>query len=182
METYKNLKKGTTIGLIISAALCVVALVGEIMSFVRLNNSNPQAIIFVCLRIVIVMGTIVYTLVGYKKPHGNMLRATLFIFAGFLGTVALTAYNGINGFLSMVAAITVSYIAGRLNKIEKNRILLVIVGVLLLSGQIAEIIHANSQNAFVAINILLPLIIFTALAFSYTARYEQHKAAGLEDK
>lgn len=182
MESYKNLKKGTKIGLIISAALCVIALVGEIINLVNLNNPKPLAITFISLRIVIVIGTIVYTLVGYKKPHGNMLRTILFFFAGFLGIVALTAYNGVNGFLSMVAAINISYVAGRLNRIGGNRNLLFLVGLFLACGQVVEIINANNHTAVTVINILLPLIIFTALAFSYTARFEAHKAAGLEEK
>ncbi len=181
MDSYKNLKKGTKIGLIASAVLCVIALIGEIMSLVSLNNPNPLAITLISLRIVIIIATFFYTLMGYKKPHGNMLRAIFFIFAGFLGTVALTTYNDVNGFLSMVAAINASYIAGRLNKIEKNIILLIISGALLIAGQTVEFICASSHNLLIAIKIIMPLIIFTALAFSYTARFEEHKEAGLEN-
>lgn len=179
MESYKNLKKGTKVGLIVSAALCVIALVGEIINLVNLNNPKPLAITFISLRIVIVIGTIVYTLVGYKKSHGNMLRTILSLFAGFLGIVALTTYNDVNGFFSMVAAINISYVAGRLNRIGGNRNLLFLVGLFLTCGQVVEIINANNHTAVTVINILLPLIIFTALAFSYTARFEAHKAAEL---
>ena len=182
MDTFKNLKMSTKIGLVISVALCVLALVCEDICLISMFRTQPHTAVLVALRIAVILGALFYVLDGYKKPHGNALRTTYFLFAGFLGSVAISAYNGVNSFFSMFAAIIVAYIAGRLHKIEKNRILLMIAGAALLAGQIFETVHANSTAPLTVIRIFMPLFLFTALAFAYTARYEQHKAAGLEDK
>ena len=83
----------------------------------------------------------------------------------------------------------VAYIAGRLNKLEKNKILLIVIGVALTVNIILGIIVRKPLMESFAFEILLPifrhsiyLVVLAALGFAYTARYEEHKAAGLEDK
>lgn len=83
----------------------------------------------------------------------------------------------------MFSALLMTYVAGRLNKIEKNRVLLALSGILLLIARILIAIYYNIPQVDIVavISQFSPLIVLTALSFAYIARYEEHKAAGLED-
>lgn len=194
MESYKNLKKGTKVGLAVSTTLLTVTILNNAIAvFTTINN--PDRIFTTVLAfnaIVISLAIMWYAFVGYKKPHGNMLRAVFFAFSVYLviqsGIGIMSNESAWTTYLLMFAAITVSYISGRLNKIEKNRKLLVFTGILLVIFAFVNIfdgrvnifdVRANSLGrmcGFLAYAILL-----AALSFAYIARYEEHKAAGLED-
>ena len=198
METYKSLKKSTKTGLVISAILCVVVLFAQIP---RLLDCIRQPAAILVVRIIadflITAAVFVYSFIGYKKPHGNMLKIVSVVFGAYLAFLSVLELNApisisyISCGCYLVAALTVTYVAGRLHKIEKNRILLCLAGVCLLASAISSvIIFANApdlpDSAFVRIVALVcgltPLFIHAALGFAYTARYEEHQAAGLEDK
>ncbi len=85
----------------------------------------------------------------------------------------------ISSFCVVLGALIVTYIAGRLNKIEKNKILLTVSGILLL-GSCLWIIERGFEIRRL-INSFEPIIIHAALSFAYIARYEEHKTAGLEE-
>ena len=223
METYKNLKKGTKIGLVISIALCLIMLALNVCDLIippsfggemnpaeapqqNITEQMPDAAMpgntvdipgFArpALNIVFCLIVILYAVVGYKKPHGNMLKTLFFIFAVYLLAIASIDFMGRsseyiqNGLVAM-AALIVAYISGRLNKLEKNRILLVIAGALLFIKVIMGFwaVPPHAENAGFAVMVMpvirqaALLIDLAALGFAYTARFEEHKAAGLEDK
>lgn len=223
METYKNLKKGTKVGLAISAVLCVLLLAfcthelisppkilpreiaaisaeqnvpasPEQMAPPATNAVNIPEFIRPVLNIALCLLIMFYAFLGYKKPHGNMLRFTFFAFSVYLLAFAMidamtmrgsTIENGLTAF----SALLIAYISGRLNKLEKNRVLLVITGAALAVNVVLGVISVCSHVGAFELGLLLPffrqsvsLVALAALGFAYTARYEAHKADGLEDK
>lgn len=188
MEKYKNLKKGTKVGLIISAILLAAVLVNNVFSVVKTFSIGqiPGGIASIIDAVMCVI-ILLYVFFGYKKPHGNMLKFVYFMFAISLalqGTLEI-ASNGhyAIGDLCVLVALLIAYVAGRLHKIEKNKFTLILVGLLILAKTI--VVFLTSPIPFVFLIIfgqITPIIIFATLCFAYAARFEEHKAAGLEDK
>ena len=187
METYKNLKKSTKVGLLLACFLILTVLVTNIFSLVSSSTTvDIGRVILIVLNMVISSFVLLYAFFGYKKPHGNMLKILFFafsIFLAFRGTFAIAGMKSyLYGDLHILSALVITYIAGRLNKIEKNRILLVFVGTILLA---AFIVATVKHPIFVFAKILddlTSIISLAALSLAYTARFEEHKAAGLADK
>ena len=131
--------------------------------------------------------TAFYALFGYKKPHGNMLKYLYIAFAvGLtlsvcLGNVPENAIVMIVSVCSCLAALILVYVSGRFHKIEKNRVLLVVAGLLLFAAMLLPLIAGSFFLNGLFNSCSAPIMLLT-LGFSYTARYEQHKTAGLEDK
>ena len=210
METYKNLKKGTKIGLIITAVLCVAML--AMLSFTLVRGfaapppqnmpesegvPNPNAFVIpgnvhVILDVVLFVAILLYAFFGYKKPHGDMLKILFFVFSVYLLAYACIDFmtkssNYIGNSALALSALFVAYISGRLHKLNKNKILLLIVGVLLCVAEVTSFIDGPAHRFdFDSIQLMIcqstAIIAHVALGFAYTARYEQHKAAGLADK
>lgn len=187
METYKNLKKGTKIGLIILAVLLLAVLAAAIISVVQLFGSDEIGLlIFRTGDAVISAFVLVYAFFGYKKPHGNMLKILFLIFAVYLAFCGTLAISGnkvyLIGDLFILAALTMAFVAGRLNKIEKNRFILMFGGMVLLAIFVIFNIKFPALIFSQIIENLTPMIILATLSFAYVARFEEHKAAGLADK
>ena len=183
---YKNLVPKVVILLL--GALSIV------MSIVRLLESfDPKEIINAVLMILILY----YMFIGYKKPHGNLLRYLFIgeaVFATFcfwhVGAVmipdrALSWYDA----CVLASILLLTYVSGRLNKYNENKVLL---GISLIFSLIADI--AISTTILVSLPIdsikelaalLAPFgkdIMILALGISYISRYKEHKEAGLADK
>ena len=207
METYKNLKKGTKIGLIISFIFVILGIgwmVFNLISTPKLPalpegsaiGSGAQGVgpaSFVvpgwvkdAVYLVLYLLTAFYALFGYKKPHGNLLKFVFFVFAitlvlNGIGGVDTSVVSLIVATFACLSALLLTYVAGRLHKVEQNRFLLVVTGALLLVSQILPSFYIPFNFAPIG-NALTPLIVLLTLGFAYTARYEEHKAAGLADK
>ena len=226
MEKYKNLKKRTKIGLIISMIFIIIGIGVSIYNMVAPPSIPDPAGVdaaveqakapepastgaevaaeqeevpgppsqsgvpgyvkdIVCLAVYLL--TAFYALIGHKKPHGNLLKYLFIIFALNLvfnvcfGNVAVDTIGMVNAACICLTALILVYVSGRLHKIEQNRILLVAAGILLLATTLLPMI----KDGFM-INGLLHAcssqIMILALGFAYTARFEEHKAAGLEEK
>lgn len=122
-----------------------------------------------------------------------MLRSTFFIFSMYLAFFAVLDIVSVDNLKSkfyvsvgctLFSALIIAYIAGRLNKIKKNRILLIAVGIMMLTARIINGFQLNYEikDTVAIICSITPMFILAALGFAYTARYEEHKAAGLADK
>ena len=207
MKDYENLKKGTKNGLLVTSILCVAMLILLLVNLIRgfispapqimptpMGDQNPVGIVIpgsvhVILDIVLFVAVIIYAFVGYKKPHGDMLRIIFFGFSIYLLAYAcidfLTKPNYFGNSFVALSALIIAYISGRLNKLEKNRKLLIIVGILLCTAEILSFISNPHQIDLETIMVIIcqssSPIALAALGFAYTARYEEHKAAGLED-
>lgn len=137
------------------------------------------------ISLVIYILTGFYALFGYKKPHGNMLKYLFIAFAvSQILNVCLSnnAENAIDVILSVcscLAALILMYVSGRFHKIEKNRVLLIVAGILLFAAMILPL-FTNSFIINGCFNSCTAPIMLLALGFAYTARFEEHKAAGLE--
>ena len=191
METYKNLKKGTKIGLIITAVLLAAVLVAGVFGAVQaFNAGRTTTAIFTMADVVMCVLILLYAFFGYKKPHGNLLKLIFFVFAVYLALQGMLNIAGQSsyavGSMCVLAALLIAYVAGRLNKIEKNKFILIFVGLLILARVIILFVtgpvSSGSLSIFACMTSMTSFITFAALSFAYIARYEQHKAAGLEDK
>ena len=189
MKIFDNLSKKTKVGLIVSIVLCVILLINSVTGIARnINGGRLIALIHAILSLIVALITIWYALIGYKQPHGNSLRFAYFVFSLTIGLRAIADSTGSEqygkGVLLLIAALILAYISGRLNKIEKNKKLMVLVGILFLADAIISIVGARkpSLTLFRIIGIIAPMGFLFAFGLTYIARYEQHKEAGLEEK
>ncbi len=133
---------------------------------------------------------IFYGAYGYRQPHGNLLRYVIVIFAFLLvmenystaistdfsiGTQSPENYRGIEILLTSSAAVSASYIGGRLNKFKKNRGLFAFVLVLLILRCLFS--SADEEAMFVELG---DAILWVVIAISYFLRYTLHKEAASE--
>ena len=195
METYKNLKKSTKIGLLISFALvCFVLTCVLIDLVIAIGNHRVIPLIHISTHLVILVSIFLYGIYGYKKPHGNMLRCLFFAFGGYLivyhlipvlpqliiEECSVLSYVYETGMC--LSALLAVYISGRLDKIEKNKILMIVTGIVLLISTISMFFVFNTFSFLATIQNFVKLTSWAVLCFAYVARYEDHKTAGLEDK
>ena len=133
---------------------------------------------------------LVYSFIGYKKPHGNMLRYVYFGFSVYLLAFACMDFmmkrtNYIANSMVAFSALLIAYISGRLDKMTKNKIILVLVGILLLVADIYTF-AADPNHGFDIITMIgmsSGLIAHAAIGFAYVSRYEEHKTGdNLDDK
>ncbi len=190
MERYTNLKKGTEAGLFVSLIFVLLGIAFSIYSFITGFQGKPVGI---QLHIGIVFLEYIliafYALFGYKKPHGNMLKYTMLLFVLLCmyeslmpGRPITTNVEYIANACIGLAAVLIAYMSGRLNKIEKNTCVMILVGVLFTASIVLMgLIHKTFSFDSFARSLSMP-ICWLALCFAYTARFEEHKAAGLEDE
>ena len=189
METYKNLKKGTKIGLIASLVLLVGCLAVEIPALVRaIGTGNLFFGLHAGIDFLMIVLVAFYALIGYKKPHGNLLRVVFFTFGAVtVLEVALGMQAESNALLMIsnicccLTGILTVFVSGRLHKIEQNKILLAIAGLLLIGHAIVRALSIPGIQLSM-LGLCVPFALLFILSFAYTARYEEHKAAGLADK
>ncbi|MBQ0136335.1 MAG: hypothetical protein KBS43_06335, partial [Oscillospiraceae bacterium] len=81
-----------------------------------------------------------------------------------------------------IATVLAAYIGGRLDKIEKNKPLMVVTGVVLLASVIVVQFVLSGFIFPRTVGTCVRLFVWIALCTAYVARYEEHKAAGLADK
>lgn len=194
METYKNLKKGTKIGLAVSSILAVLTVLTQLGAIPKLINIGLiYSVAAACNAAVMGLLAMWYAFVGYKKPHGNVLRAVFFAFSVYLVfqsglasrsdvTPGPSYFLPWTSYFLMFAALTVAYISGRLNKIEKNKKLIVFAGILMIVFALVKLFDGHANTFSRIYGLFSSAILFTALSCAYIARYEEHKAAGLADK
>lgn len=148
------------------------------------NNVIQMAISFIVTVLIAV-----YAFWAYKRPHGNLLRLTMFLFganllmhwqsesSGLLDTIAsyLDFANGI-------AAMMIAFVCGRLQELEKNKKAMILTEVILITIDVAACCCIKGGAVISYIPILSDAVCWLALCFAYISRYEEHKAAGLEIK
>jgi len=128
---------------------------------------------------------IYYVLFGYKKPHGNTLRYVMLLFTLTLGielVVFASEMSILDLALSVAKALVIPYIAGRLNKIEQNKILISVVFILFMIDAIYYCVIINPQTFFGFYSMFGEAIEWFAISAAYFVRYKEHKEAGLTDK
>ena len=119
--------------------ICCLALVGfiiSIVSFIWRINSRIPALIFIWITVFYCF-VLYYGIKGYQKPHGNMVRYLMLIFGVYIAGSLITEVNAWHApwpviFSGSLAAMSIAYMAGRLNKYEKNKYVAVLSLILLL--------------------------------------------------
>lgn len=204
----EKIKKGHAALLCVAGLFTLYCLIMTIRGVILSDQTPKLRVIAIFLGYALV---IFYMFYGYKKPHGNVLRYTLFAFAVLLvlsitaeqilrepgnmsaelGPIAqglapqdvpdmpqINPYSRpIQTLATGLAAILVSYISGRLNKIEKNKYLFTVVLVLL---AVRAFINVDNRSMMLAdIN---EIILWLDLNCAYMLRFAQHKEAGLSEE
>ena len=188
MENKKKLGAGTVVGIVVLALLSVGELIINIIFSAKyypvlalLFELVPYAFLFIAISY--------YALVGYKKPHGDLLRLVFLVFSiSCLCTLvsqvidAETQGDAAFAILMAVAAFLTAYMGGRLDKIRKNYAMLIVVGLALLVKAVLNYIAYNGADFLLLAWGLSTFVLWIDIAFAYILRYREHKEAGLTDK
>jgi len=138
------------------------------------------------LALVVLVFVALYGFVLYKKPHGNMLKYAMLLFAAvyIISAIIIASQgDGIVAFsiIGTLAASAIFYGAGRLNRIEQNKFVFVIADIIFFVLELFTAITCPTGSftgTFVLFNYF---IIFTTLIIAYFVRYKEHREAGLND-
>ena len=130
------------------------------------------------------IAVIFYALVGYKTPHGNLLRYCFMLFSLLYGVSGALAPEQpvVIEVLEVCVVAGSAYIAGRLNK-YKGVIIVMLIAVGLLLGELFAALSTAAEGGFLAL--FLPvnfLILWLSLCLTYRARFREHRGAGLSDQ
>ena len=187
MENKKKLGTGAIIGIIALAVLSVAELIVNIVCSIKLYDVT--SILFELIPYIFLFVAITYyAIIGYKKPHGDLLRAVFLVFSfsclgSIVSQVTYAKASGLAPFVILlgVTALLTAYVGGRLDKIKKNYVPLVIVTIAL---PIKAILHCRVYPVdllFAAWN-FSTFVLWLDIALAYILRYKEHKEAGLADK
>ncbi len=168
---------------IIVALVALAGLAASVFCLVwRLQNAIPAysyvliGIYYACI--------FYYAIVGYKTPHGNMIRYLLLILAFYITasiivTIERWGASWIIVAASNFAAVLIGYMAGRLQKVKKNVIVVVLATVLLAVKSFWPVAGENNNFVFV-LDRTLPLLMWATVVLIYFFRFRAHKNAGIE--
>ena len=186
MDSLKNKK---ILVYVIMGLLSLASIYSEF--YICTFDNSLQAIselVFVCILCAL---TFYYAISNFKVPHGNLLKYLFLAFSvmclvGFLWddvtNPAFRTYTFINQALRGIVVIFSAYIAGRLDRIKENTILLVIGGLILLTTSVINIVLYKFTDFTLIIFMSSFFILWVNLTIAYIFRYYGHKEAGLEDK
>lgn len=165
--------KNTLIGRLITYIFAAIGLIVSVIDMVV----YPVNLLSQILVIVIFVLIFIYSFIGYKKPHGNMLKWTMLLYAVLRVIAAAQIFDqAVVVILPSLSALCVAYMCGRLNKKEKNLYILYIAGALEL---ISAIIMVTSAIGVIdGLAAFTPLFGLVALFGAYFANFEAHKEAG----
>ena len=129
-----------------------------------------------------------YAYCGYKKPHGNLMRYLLLIYA--ISVAALIVFNGTTqptfitiDYLTII--ILTAYMAGRLDHYKQNiviSLLLLVCNLVITVYYIGVRSNAGTLNLASGVSCIGATSIWLLIAAGYIIRFKPHKEAGLEDK
>ena len=127
---------------------------------------------------------IYYAAVGYRTPHGNLLRFSLGLYAVLLGvTYAILPDSAapvwVRGFF-VFCAIAISFVSGRLNKFRQVVTILAVIGAASLAVALIGIPSAAAEHypPTAILQSFVPAVTCFAALTAYTARFSRHKEAG----
>jgi len=184
-------KKKQNVLLIIMGALITISLIARLCVIKDYSISGIPMIvslIFVAL----------YGFWLYKKPHGNMLKYAMLLFAfasiisavsviimdmDYISTSEKIKYDIAFKIVKILCASAICYGAGRLNRIKQNRILFPIIDLLFLVESVSMFFtYSNDYSVLIMFSYFNFTIAFTTLMIAYFVRYKEHREAGLTDK
>ncbi len=120
-----------------------------------------------------------YAFVGYRKPHGNLLK-TIIVISTVIPIIAVYQYARLGlPWRAIIATIGIGlccYVAGRLHRVKQNIIFMSIV----LALRIVAVILCL-RDGILTIGTFTHIIIWIDIFVAYVLRYKEHKEAGLQD-
>jgi len=162
---------------IICGILTAFGLVTSAVSLVNGGNGGWMLSDAVYIVVSVLVGY--YAICGYKKPHGNLLKYIILIFAASCLIALYTTVELEMGWMAVQFAIIIGlccYAAGRLHRVKQNAILMGLVAVITLIRTIAVIAIGDAS-----IGVCTVLILWLDICVAYFLRFKVHKEAGLED-
>lgn len=189
MFNGSNLKKSTKASLIVSYILVVCGIIYNVYTIIAGFGKNDIGIqLHTAVVIAEYVLVAVYALFAYHKPHGNMLKYTVLAFSficmyKFLapGKPIIANVEYAANACIVLAAILAAYMSGRLNRIDKNKRLMIIIEILFVANIILMRLTRDSFNFASFVRSLSMPICWLALCLVYSARFEAHKEAGQKD-
>lgn len=183
MENKKNLSTGAIVALLCILVLNILWLISSIVYLQ--NNGGIVALEIVC--IVEFSAAVLYAIIDYKRPHGNLMRYLLLFYACAVAVmVVLNKEQGDFFTLTYLAIIILStYMAGRLDRYKQNVVISIIILLLAIVNVYPFISSVISSNALTFISFFAcvgSVANWLAIAASYVFRFNRHKEAGLADK
>ena len=190
METKKKLSTGVIIGIVVLAILSIASIYAEYVMCCTRTFSVKRIVEFVASVILIVL-TFYYAISHFKVPHGNLLKYlflafSVIVFVGLINNDTAAALvrktDYINQILRGIVVISSAYIAGRLDRIKENSILLIVNAVILLGTSVMNIVAVHETKIIPILYLSSFFILWIDLAVAFILRYKEHKEAGLADK
>jgi len=148
------------------------------------NNYSCGALIYTVAACMEHLFVIYYVLYGYRKPHGNLLRYTMLLFGLTIGINLVLFGKGcsmLNFALPVAELLLIPYIAGRLNKVEQNKVLVPFVLILFIIDAVSFCLSFEWQSVIFYCSAFGQAIEWFAISAAYFVRYREHKEAGLAD-
>lgn len=193
-----SFSNSTKIGIIVLTVLSIVVAFSYVYSSI-MYYSGLHLLIEVIPTVFLFIAVAYYALKGYKKPHGDLLRYVFLVFAikNFVAIIAdvmslvelevIDSSSITNALLEItlrgVSIIITAYVSGRLDKVEKNKVLLVILVLSHLANMILwDVVYFEYSSIIDFLWYSASFVFSLDLVFAYTLRYRKHKEAGLEDK
>jgi len=162
------------------AAVSILTILGLLQCIVGFGKGPLWSTITCIVMFVLIF---YYAIWGYKKPHGNMLKYLMLLYAlSLLASIySAVIFNApVTAIGLAIAMIFIGYIAGRLNRVEQNRVFMIIVLLILIYEYVLAAL-AYKAGFFGTLAVISPLIMWIDLYLAYLLRYKEHKEAGLMD-
>lgn len=170
----------------ISLLSIAIVLVDRLIATFRfVGLVDYKSAIHALFSIVMALTTLWYLTMGYKKPHGSSMKLVFIMFTLYLAhhsSVDLVYKDYLySGYGLLLASLIMSYTSGRLNKISKNKSLLLVVLICLIVDVVYHILVGEVLSLLRIISLSSPILLFISICLSYFNRYEAHIEAGLND-
>lgn len=196
MEKKKKLGTGALAGIVALAVLSVLGLVSEFIGTIQ-NYSTAELVLELIPFCIVFLSVAYYTVAGYKKPHGNLLRNMFLLYSFFCAgeMIAMVFYANEHGYLNAsfprsismlilvaLCAVLTAFVAGRLDKIKKNSFLLALITAALIAVSLLDLGKPPFPHPVYVLWSFVPVFVWLDLIVAYVLRYREHKEAGLADK
>ena len=183
IEEKYGLKTGQAIALF---AILVLNAIWFVCSFVFFSDNITSYGFWISSFMFVIAAF--YACYAYKKPHGNLMRYLLLLYAASVAGFLVTSGKTIPMYLSInYAAIIIlsTYMAGRLERYKQNVIIsaLILVGNCITTYYLFDIFaDLGTLTFFNAVSSIGAITVWLAIAAGYIIRFKLHKEAGLTDK
>lgn len=171
METSQNKNTAIIVAMVLNVLNLILNVYGLICRDVK---------IYFLISIINGVAILYYALIGYKKPHGDLLKYIMVIFAINVACYALTNYveNVYISYCYVFAALLIAYACGRLDRDLQNKYILLIVFIIFVFGKITASAFVKEEFTLLSLTRYSEIIEWFAIMVTYLTRYEKHREIG----